>query len=317
MNPRAPTGPSTQSDPRMAAEGDEILQARLRQIRHRILVLSGKGGVGKSTVAANLACGLAQGGDEVGLLDIDLHGPSISKLLGLDAARLEAGPNGTRPVTLMPNLKVLSIGFLVESPQDAVIWRGPLKYKLIQQFLRDVDWGRLDYLIVDSPPGTGDEPLSVAQLMAPALAVVVTTPQDVAVADVRRSVTFCNKLALPVVGVIENMSGMNCPHCGKSIDLFKSGGGEALAKEMKVPFLGRVPLDPRVVQSGDGGKPFMREEVQSPAALAFKSILTRILSFTRSRDAVGQCASGTHGNEASRVVPGGAACVHPEPREAT
>lgn len=314
MNPPPGTGPSAQTDPRTAAEGDEILQARLRQIRHRILVLSGKGGVGKSTVAANLACGLAQGGEQVGLLDIDIHGPSIPKLLGLEAARLEAGPNGTRPVTLVPNLKVLSIGFLVESPQDAVIWRGPLKYKLIQQFLRDADWGRLDYLIVDSPPGTGDEPLSVAQLMAPAMAAVVTTPQAVAVADVRRSITFCYKLGLQVVGVIENMSGLACPHCGKFIDLFKTGGGEALAKEMNVPFLGRVPLDPRIVQSGDGGKPFMRDEAESPAALAFKTILKRVLSFTRSRDAVGQYESGMPGNAASLVACGGAACVGPEPR---
>ena len=171
----------------------------------------------------------------------------------------------------------MSIGFLVESAESAIIWRGPKKYGVIHQFLRDVEWGPLDYLIVDSPPGTGDEPLSVIQLVGhPASAIVVTTPQDVAVADVRRSITFCRKLGLSVAGVIENMSGFVCPHCGKTTDLFKSGGGEALACEMNVPFLGRVPLDPTVVQSGDGGKPFMGQTDQSQAAKAFGPIIAAI-----------------------------------------
>ena len=244
--------------PAALAQTDDVLQARLRQIKHRLIVLSGKGGVGKSTVAANLALALAQAGHIVGLLDVDVHGPSIPKLLGLEGADVENDGNGLFPVSLQPNLKVMSMGFLMENAESAVIWRGPMKHSLIRQFLRDVNWGPLDFLVVDSPPGTGDEPLSVIQLVGqPASAIVVTTPQDVAVADVRRSITFCRKLGLSVAGVIENMSGFVCPHCGKTTDPFKSGGGEALAREMNVPFLGRVPLDPAVVQSGDGGKPFM------------------------------------------------------------
>ena len=228
-------------------------------------------------MAANLAMALAQAGHTVGLLDVDVHGPSIPKLLGLEGTDVENDGRGLRPVSLQPNLKVMSMGFLMENAESAVIWRGPMKYSLIRQFLRDVNWGPLDFLVVDSPPGTGDEPLAVAQLIGqPAAAVVVTTPQDVAVADVRRSITFCRKLGLSVAGVIENMSGFVCPHCGKTTDPFKSGGGEALASEMNVPFLGRVPLDPAVVQSGDGGKPFMGQADQSPAAKAFGPIIAAI-----------------------------------------
>jgi len=263
--------------PAALAQADDILQARLRQIRYRLIVLSGKGGVGKSTVAANLALALAQDGHSVGLLDVDVHGPSIPKLLGLENAEMENDAMGLRPVCLRANLKVMSIGFLVENAASAVIWRGPMKYNVIRQFLRDVNWGPLDYLVVDSPPGTGDEPLAVVQLIGqPAAAVVVTTPQDVAVADVRRSISFCRQLSLPVAGLIENMSGFVCPHCGKTTDLFKSGGGEALAGEMNVPFLGRVPLDPAVVLSGDGGKPFGGVSLQNPAARAFGPIVTAI-----------------------------------------
>jgi Mrp family chromosome partitioning ATPase len=267
----APPSPATQ------AQADDVLQARLRQIKHRLIVLSGKGGVGKSTVAANLALALAQAGHMVGLLDVDVHGPSIPKLLGLEGSEPDGGAGSLYPICLSQQLKVMSIGLLMLRAEDAVIWRGPLKYNVIRQLLRDVNWGPLDYLIVDSPPGTGDEPLSVAQLIGqPAAAVVVTTPQDVAVADVRRSITFCRKLSLPVVGVIENMSGFVCPHCGTTTQPFKSGGGEALAREMNVPFLGRVPLDPAVVQSGDGGKPFMGEAEPSPAAKAFGPIIVAI-----------------------------------------
>ena len=268
---------SASPSPADTAKEDDVLQARLRQIKHRLIVLSGKGGVGKSTVAANLAWALALAGHTVGLLDVDIHGPSIPKLLGLKGGEPDVDAAGLHPVCLPPQLKVMSIGLLLKNPEDAVIWRGPMKYSVIQQFLRDVDWGPLDYLIVDSPPGTGDEPLSVIQLVGqPASAIVVTTPQDVAVADVRRSITFCRKLSLPVAGIIENMSGFVCPHCGKTTDPFKSGGGEALAREMNVPFLGRVPLDPAVVQSGDGGKPFMGQGDQCPAAKAFSPIIAAI-----------------------------------------
>ena len=234
---------------RRTAKADDVLQARLRQIKHRLIVLSGKGGVGKSTVAANLALALAQAGHTVGLLDVDVHGPSIPKLLGLEGSRLwRMTAPACYPVSLQPNLKVMSMGFLMENAESAVIWRGPMKHSLIRQFLRDVNWGPLDFLVVDSPPGTGDEPLSVIQLVGqPASAIVVTTPQDVAVADVRRSISFCRRLSLPVAGVIENMSGFVCPHYGETTDPFKSGGGEALAREMNVPLPRTRALGP------DGG----------------------------------------------------------------
>lgn len=253
----------------------------MQVIRQKILVLSGKGGVGKSTVAANLAMSLARAGCEVGLLDVDIHGPSIPKLMGLEdeGCGSTAEPGGLLPVGIIPHLKVMSIGFLLKSSRDAVVWRGPLKYKVIEQFLRDVAWGSLDTLVIDSPPGTGDEPLSVAQLVGrPAGAIVVTTPQDVAVADVRRSITFCQQVHLEVLGVVENMSGFVCPHCGKMTDLFKSGGGEALAREMGVPFLGKIPLDPQVVDSGDAGTPFVQRFADSPTAQAFAKIVRPILA---------------------------------------
>ena len=256
------------------------LQTRMARIGHKILVLSGKGGVGKSTVAANLAMSLAQAGKKVGLLDVDLHGPSIPKLLGLDGQHL--GPDATggiSPIRIRENLSVVSVGLLLASAKDAVIWRGPLKHNVIRQFLADVAWGELDFLVVDSPPGTGDEPLSVAKMVGRgARAVVVTTPQEVAISDVRRCLSFCEALSLPVAGIIENMSGLVCPHCGRQVDLFKSGGGEKLAVEAGVPFLGRIPLDPRIVISGDSGTTFVEEHPGSPAAQAFAAAIRPILN---------------------------------------
>ena len=211
---------------------EAMLSKRMGDIRQKLLVMSGKGGVGKSTVAANLAVGLSQAGLSVGLLDVDIHGPSIPQLLGLNGRGIEVTEHELQPVQVTDRLKVMSIGFLVSSRNDAVIWRGPVKYGIIRQFLKDVNWGRLDYLVVDSPPGTGDEPLSVAQLIGkPASAVLVTTPQDLAISDVRRSVSFCGKVELPVLGIVENMSGFVCPACGHHADIFKTGGGETLAKE--------------------------------------------------------------------------------------
>jgi Mrp family chromosome partitioning ATPase len=283
--PKASSSAQTdRSKPQPPPPVDSALRDRLQAIRQKILVLSGKGGVGKSTVAANLAMSLALAGSEVGLLDVDIHGPSIPKLMGLEGehCRPAAEPGGLQPVTIIPRLKVMSIGFLLQSPRDAVVWRGPLKYKIIEQFLRDVVWGNLDDLVIDSPPGTGDEPLSVAQLVGqPAGAIVVTTPQDVAVADVRRSITFCQHVHLQVLGVVENMSGFVCPHCGKATDLFKSGGGAALAQEMGVPFLGKVPLDPQVVDSGDAGTPFVQRFAGSSTAQAFAEIVRPILANLR------------------------------------
>jgi Mrp family chromosome partitioning ATPase len=278
MNTDQPRTAGTSPPPDVVAQADDVLQARLSQIRRRVIVLSGKGGVGKSTVAVNLALALANMGHTVGLLDVDVHGPSVPKLLGLEGRVPDSDDNGGLfPVFLTPKLRVISVGFLVKGADDAVVWRGPLKYNFIRQLLRDVSWGPLDYLIVDSPPGTGDEPLAVAQLIGkPASAVVVTTPQDVAVADVRRSITFCRRLSLSVVGIVENMSGYVCPYCGKATEPFKSGGGEALAHEMDVPFLGRLPLDPAVVLSGDSGNPFANLYADSPAAKAFAPIVAAV-----------------------------------------
>ena len=251
----------------------EALSRRMDQVRRKILVLSGKGGVGKSTVAANLAVALAKGGKRVGLLDVDIHGPSIPKLLGLEGHAASSTGTSIVPVQFDTNLKVVSIGFMLQNQDDAVIWRGPLKMNVIKQFLKDVEWGELDYLVIDCPPGTGDEPLSVAQLIEEGgVAVVVTTPQELAVSDVRRCINFCRRLSLPVLGVIENMSGFTCPQCGKTADIFKTGGGKQMAADMHVPFLDSVPIDPAVVESGDRGRPCTVRPAGAPAAEAFSRV---------------------------------------------
>lgn len=255
------------------------LERRLCLIRHRLLVLSGKGGVGKSTVAVNLAVALARAGKKVGLLDIDIHGPSVPRLLGLEGKQICSSAEGMLPVGVDANLAVMSIGFLVSNKTTPVIWRGPMKHGVIRQFLSDVAWGELDYLVVDSPPGTGDEPMSIAQLVGvPSGAVIVTTPQEVAVADVRRCVSFCHTVSLPVVGIVENMSGYVCPKCQERIDLFKTGGGKILAEEMNVPFLGDIPIDPQIVTSGDSGQPFVDTQSQTSASHAFARIVQSIFA---------------------------------------
>jgi len=259
---------------------DSVLLDRMRDIERKLLVLSGKGGVGKSTVAANLAVAIAGAGRKVGLLDIDVHGPSIPKLLGLEARKVEVAPRGILPVNVDENLSVMSIGLLLEKLSDPVIWRGPRKHGVIRQFLKDVAWGRLDYLIVDSPPGTGDEPLSVAQLVGrPTEAVIVTTPQDLSISDVRRCISFCKALSLQILGIVENMSGYVCPKCGERTDLFKSGGGKALAEELGISLLGQIPIDPQVVASGDSGTPLGAGSTDSPATQAFAGVTQSILTF--------------------------------------
>jgi len=256
----------------------EALSAKMGHIGRKILVLSGKGGVGKSTVAANLAIALAGANKRVGLLDVDIHGPSIPRLLGLEGQMAGSTGEGIEPIEYDTRLKVMSIGFVLQNRDDALIWRGPLKMNVIKQFLKDVEWGDLDFLVVDCPPGTGDEPLSVAQLIgSPDGAVIVTTPQELAISDVRKCVTFCRQLNLPVLGVVENMSGFVCPHCGKTSDIFKSGGGEAMAADMGVPFLGRVPIDPEMVLAGDRGELYLQAHENSPTARAFRNVLKPIL----------------------------------------
>jgi len=261
------------SAPDQEALDREELNQRMAEIRHKVLVLSGKGGVGKSTVAVNLAASLAARDLQVGLMDADVHGPSVPGLLGLEAVPPTGQGGHISPVRWSGNLKVMSIGFFLPGADDAVIWRGPLKMGLIKQFLKDVEWGRLDYLVIDSPPGTGDEPLSVAQLVPDADgAVIVTTPQTVAVSDVRRCITFCRQVKLPVIGVVENMCGFVCPKCHQVADIFKRGGGEKMAADMGVPFLGRVPITTAVVESGEAGRPCVSHYASDPAALAFDLI---------------------------------------------
>ncbi|MBN2354682.1 P-loop NTPase [candidate division KSB1 bacterium] len=257
---------------------DVQLDQQLAEIKHKIIVLSGKGGVGKSTVSANLALSLALAGKEVGLLDIDFHGPSIPKLMGLEGKRAGIEADRIVPITFAGKLKVMSLGLLLQGEDDAVIWRGPMKMGAIKQLIKDVAWGRLDYLIVDSPPGTGDEPLSIVQLLKnPTGAVVVTQPQDLSTADVRRSIVFCRQLKLPVLGVIENMSGFVCPKCGETVDIFKSGGGESMAEKMNVPFLGRIPIEPAIVAGGDSGEPFVYFRGKSETAIKFTQMAEKLI----------------------------------------
>jgi len=262
-------------------QSDQILKDNMNKIKHKIVVLSGKGGVGKSTVAVNLAVSLAAKGLKVGLLDVDIHGPSVPKMLGLDGVMARGGSEKEIfPIKYSDNLIVMSVGFLMEDADAAVVWRGPLKYGIIKQFLSDVVWGELDYLIVDSPPGTGDEPLSVCQLIPnPDGAVIVTTPQDVALADVRKSVTFCHQLKMNVIGVIENMSTFVCPHCGETTDIFKTGGGESMAENMGVPYLGSIPIESQIVHSGDNGLPHLGNTAPNgtPAQKSFTSIIELII----------------------------------------
>jgi Mrp family chromosome partitioning ATPase len=239
-------------------------------VKHVIMVLSGKGGVGKSTVSVNLAFALSNHGKKVGLLDLDMHGPSVPKMLGIEEHKLAILGERIEPVHVTGSLSVISMAFLLPDSSTPIIWRGPMKMAAIQQFLSEVNWGSLDYLVVDLPPGTGDEALTIAQL-APNVrgAVVVTTPQEVATMDARKSAKFIEKLGLPVIGVVENMSGMVCPHCGEEIDLFGKGGGKKLADELAVPFLGSIPLDIEMRKAGDEGRPFI---VRRGDSLTWKSV---------------------------------------------
>ncbi len=255
------------------------IEERMEKIKHKLIIISGKGGVGKSTVAVNLAYGLLFQGKKVGILDVDIHGPSLAKMLGVEGRRLNAsGENVIEPISITPSLKMVTIASLLESADTPVIWRGPLKMKLISQFLGDVNWGKLDYLVVDSPPGTGDEPLSVAQLI-PGMdgAIIVTTPQEVALLDSRKSVGFAKALKIPVIGIIENMSGLICPHCGGKIELFKTGGGEKAAKDLGVPFLGRIPIEPDIVNSTDEGRPFIQVYAKTRTAEIMDEIVAKIM----------------------------------------
>lgn len=252
------------------------LHSRLCRIRHKVVVLSGKGGVGKSTVAVNLATALVMSGKRVGLLDVDIHGPSIPTMLGLEGEKVLDGEDGFLPIEV-GNMKIMSLGFVLQDQDEAVIWRGPIKMGVIKQFLKDVAWGDLDYLIIDSPPGTGDEPLTVCQLIGDLDgAVIVTTPQKVAAVDVRKSITFCRQLQLPVLGVVENMSGFACPNCAEVTQILPPGGGRLIAASMDVPFLGSIPMDPRIAEACDGGRAFIRHYSTSASAGIMRNIIAPI-----------------------------------------
>jgi len=248
------------------------LHSRMERIRNKIVVLSGKGGVGKTTVAVNLAVSLARAGNRVGLLDADIHGPSVPAFLGIEEKMVKGSREGLLPVE-KGGVKVMSLGFMLSSRDEAIIWRGPRKTGVIKQFLKDVAWGELDFLVVDSPPGTGDEPLAVCQLLEDlAGAVLVTTPQRVAAMDVRKSVAFCRELKVPVIGVVENMSGFVCPKCGEAVRVFPGGGGKLVSEGMGVPFLGGIPLDPDIAEASDAGREFVGNAGESPAAECFRAI---------------------------------------------
>ncbi|HZD42888.1 MAG TPA: Mrp/NBP35 family ATP-binding protein, partial [Methanomicrobiales archaeon] len=253
-------------------------------VKHVILVLSGKGGVGKSTVAVNLATALSNHGYKVGLADLDIHGPNIPSMLGVEKEQLGVLGNKIEPIRVTGNLAVISMAFLLPRQDVTIIWRGPMKMAAIRQFLEDVDWEDLDYLIVDLPPGTGDEALSIIQL-APHItgAVIVTTPQDVATIDARKAVRFIQKMDLKVLGIIENMSGMVCPHCGKDIDLFGRGGGKRAADELEVPFLGTIPVDPEMRKAADEGRPFIiRRGTDNPTWKAVDQVMENLVKVVES-----------------------------------
>lgn len=257
---------------------DFKLQDSLGRIKHIIIVMSGKGGVGKSTVSSNLAVTLSMMGYQTGLMDVDITGPSIPKMFGIEDEKLDVVDDKLTPVPVPPSLKVISMAFLLPSKDDAVVWRGPVKMTAIRQFIEDVNWGDLDYLVVDMPPGTGDEAISIIQLIPKADGVViVTTPQDVALLDSRKSINFSAHANIPIIGVVENMSGFVCPHCGERTDIFKSGGGLATARNMNIQFLGAVPIEPKIVASGDSGMPIVLDDPDSVSAKIFRDIVDRVI----------------------------------------
>jgi ATP-binding protein involved in chromosome partitioning len=266
-------------------EQEKRLKEKMTKVKHTFIVMSGKGGVGKTTVAVNLAYALSIIGNKVGILDIDLHGPNIAKMLGIEKQSIFALEFGIEPVEVSRDLKAVSIALLGYNPDQPIIWRGPAKAAVIRQFLSDVNWGDLDYLVIDSPPGTGDEPLSACQLIPNVSGIIiVTTPQDVAILDARKSVLFAQELKVPVVGIIENMSGFICPHCHVETDIFKKGGGEKAAQELNVPFLGRVPFQPEFVEFGDKGTPFVSFQHRSKSAEAFMGIVDKVKKFIGDRE---------------------------------
>ena len=266
-----------------ASQEQEKLRDAMGKIKHKIAIISGKGGVGKSTVTVNLAAAFALMGKSVGVLDADIHGPSVPRLLGLEGQQVKVAPSGVFPVDGPLGMKVMSIDFFLPE-QAPTIWRGPLKMRAIRQFLADVDWGELDFLFIDLPPGTGDEPLSIAQLLPDIDGVVIVTmPSELSSSIVKKAITFAERLNMPIIGVVENMSGFICPHCGEKTEIFQSGGGKKMAQEMDVAFLGSIPIDPKVGVDSDKGTPFVVSHKDSAAAKAFMEIVKNVDEYVKKK----------------------------------
>jgi Mrp family chromosome partitioning ATPase len=264
--------------PQQEPTPEETAARSLSKIKNKFLIMSGKGGVGKTSTSVNLAIALARKGFKVGLLDVDLHGPDIPKMLGLEGTMEVSQNRKLQPKQFSENLCAVSIESLLPDRDEAVIWRGPVKFNAIRQFIEEVEWGELDYLIIDAPPGTGDEPLTIAQLIKDARAIIVTTPQEVALADVRKSISFCRRVELDIFGLVENMSGFTCPHCSRSVDILGNGGGEKTASAAGIPFLGKIPFDPRMVSCSDSGVSFQEAHQDAEAANAFIGVAEKMSS---------------------------------------
>ncbi|QEM68866.1 Mrp/NBP35 family ATP-binding protein [Geobacter sp. FeAm09] len=280
------------------------LNAKIGSIKHTFIVMSGKGGVGKSTVSVNLALSLSMQGLKTGILDVDIHGPSVPKMLGLANEKIKFVDDQIVPQEVYDGLKVISMGFLLNSSEDAVILRGPAKAGIIRQFFENVAWGDLDCLVVDCPPGTGDEPLSVVQLLdtAKSSAVIVTTPQQLATIDVEKSIDFCRQLKLPINGIVENMSGFICPHCHAEANIFSAGGGYKLAQKFVVPFLGTIPIDPDIARSGDEERPYLSAYPTTETAARFGEIVERLRSVyleLRNKPEADSCCGGSKAQQCS------------------
>ena len=267
---------AAQEKKKKKAKQDAAVDSSLKKIKNKYIVLSGKGGVGKTSTSVNLSMALANKGFKVGIMDVDLHGPDVPRMLGLKGMLDLTKNHKLNPIRYSDNLKVVSIESMIASKDDAIIWRGPLKYSAIRQFIGEVEWGELDFLIIDSPPGTGDEPLTIAQTIHDAKAIIITTPQEISLADVRKSISFCRTVKMDILGLIENMSGFTCPHCNKMVDLFGSGGGEKTAGAAGIPFLGRIPFDPNVVSCGDNGISFQEKYADTPVSRAFIELAEKI-----------------------------------------
>lgn len=269
-------------------EKDQKLKRNMNRVKHKIGVISGKGGVGKSTVAANLAVAFALHGykDRVGILDVDIHGPCVPKLLGVKGKKVQISPIGALPVTSPEGIKVVSMDFLIQKQETPIIWRGPLKMQVIRQFLSDFMWGELDFLFIDAPPGTGDEPLSVMQLI-PEMdgTIIVTIPSEVSEDVVKKAVIFSRQMKIPVIGIIENMSEFICPKCGEKFNILGAGGGKHIAEELNVPFLGQIPLDSQICEDADKGISFLKEHADSTAAKAFQEIVKKVEEFLKNKNA--------------------------------